>query len=706
MHPLTRLRRYFLRTSLIIAVVVAATPSLRAQAPESLKFVPADVAFYSSGSRLREQYDAFVNSNAYAKLQSMPIVQMGMGLLQQQWNNPEGLGQLKAFIEAPENQQLVALATDAVSHEIFVYGDEGFGDMVEFATELNQANQRAQMMALAGDVDNIQEVMLQQIMQVVEKHLDTLQVPDAVIGFRLTDSQRATAELNRAEQLLTAILAQQPGLGERLSRSQIAGGDFLSLQLDGSLIPWAALEQQGGAEITKIRDKVSKMTLSVTLGVKDNFLLLSIGDNNDHLAALGQGDLLAARKELAGLKQHAQKPITSVNYVSGDFAQRANPAGQQINQLLAFAEAFLQNVGDPMLQQEIVKDVNDFTEDLKNAISKTGAVSSFSFRTDRGYEGYSYNWSENNRSDGSKPLTILDHVGGDPLLVIAGRRKYSLESYDKVAKWIGRAIYYAEKIGVAQLGEEEREFYQKVRADLVPLVSRLDQVTREKLMPAFRDGQSAFVLDTKTTSNQLHENLPPSSEALPIPEIGLVYSVSDPEMLKGAASEYFTIAQQIIDTLHEADPNKIPPLKLPPPESRDFPGGTIFYYRLPRELGLDKQISPNAGLSQDTLVLTPIPKMTVRLLANTPLKGVGPVADRNNPLSAAFQFNFAGLLDAITPWVDYGVGLSDGAIDQGTLSQIETGIEILKCFRGASGVTYQEDDAWVSHYESFWRDLP
>jgi hypothetical protein len=158
--------------------------------------------------------------------------------------------------------------------------------------------------------------------------------------------------------------------------------------------------------------------------------------------------------------------------------------------------------------------------------------------------------------------------------------------------------------------------------------------------------------------------------------------------------------------LHKAEPTDIPDLQLPPPESRDFPGGTIYYYRLPQQAGLDKQIAPNAGLSDKTLVLSLVPKMTVRLIADTPLQAEGPLADTQKPLAAAFHCNFAGILDTIEPWIDYALTVSGADVGADVTEQIKTGFEIGKCFRGVSSVTYQEGDAWVSHYEAHFQDLP
>lgn len=690
--------------SILVAAVFTGAPA-SAEAPKSLDMVPADVAFYSASLRLREQFDAFVNSNAYAKLKEMPVVQMGMAMLEEQWNSPFGPGaQLKQALEQPENKQLVEVLKDAVSHEIFIYGDEGCADLLQVVNELNSAQQAAQMAALTGG--DPEEAMVRGMLEVVNKHLADAKLPDLVIGFRLTDTEPALAQLGRLEQLAGAVLAQQPELQNRFSRKPLAGGDFLSLQLDGSLIPWDQIPPDALSQFEGLQDKITKMTLDISLGVKGEYLILSIGDTNEHLTALGQGELLVNRKELAPFKKHAQKRITGVSYVSASFMTKANSASQQIDQAARMAEQFLPFAGlGPELEGEITADVKKLAADLKAAIPEAGAVSGFSFLSDRGVEGYSHNWGENKMLDGSKSLDILKHVGGDPLFVFAGRGVYSPESYDTFSEWVGRGLYYGEKIALQQLGDEEREFYEGVRDDLLPLLKELDQVTRDKLVPAFEDGQAALVFDAKTKSDQLHIAMPPASEALPIPELGLVYGVSDADSLQEAAQSYFHIVQRTLDILHKAEPTEIPELKLPPPEARDFPGGTIFFYRLPQQVGLDKQIAPNAGLSDKTLVLSLVPKMTVRLINESKLSATGPLADQDRPLASAFKFNFAGLLDAVAPWVDYAITVSGAEVDANITDQIATGFEIAKCLRGASGVTYKEGDAWVTHYEMHIQDL-
>ena len=47
--------------------------------------VPADAAFYSASLRLKEQLDIFLESNAYAKLMEIPLVQLAKMQVEFQW---------------------------------------------------------------------------------------------------------------------------------------------------------------------------------------------------------------------------------------------------------------------------------------------------------------------------------------------------------------------------------------------------------------------------------------------------------------------------------------------------------------------------------------------------------------------------------------------------------------------------------------------
>ena len=39
--------------------------------------------------------------------------------------------------------------------------------------------------------------------------------------------------------------------------------------------------------------------------------------------------------------------------------------------------------------------------------------------------------------DGSKPLSLLQHVGGNPAIAAVNRGKVSVADYDRFVKWVG-----------------------------------------------------------------------------------------------------------------------------------------------------------------------------------------------------------------------------------------------------------------------------
>ena len=129
------------------------------------------------------------------------------------------------------------------------------------------------------------------------------------------------------------------------------------------------------------------------------------------------------------MAQHADKPLTSIEYASKDLRTKAGTSKKDIDNLVAKADAALKKVDLPAeLQTRLRKDLDLLAQDIKKFIPTIGASFSFAYTTDRGQESYSYDWSENLGSDGSKPLALLKHVGGHPILAVVGRASTRLRT--------------------------------------------------------------------------------------------------------------------------------------------------------------------------------------------------------------------------------------------------------------------------------------
>jgi len=732
--------------SLCPSSVVAAQP---AEAAQSLAIVPNDVAFYSATLRNKEKVEIVANSDAWAELNALPAVQMGKMFAQMAMMQPDSPWQkVTTFFEEPENQRLLELIKDMVSDEIFVCGMADCSDVLGLVVEVNNATQFAPLTALArGETENANRVQAEMGLKVLLDNLDRLQIPNVVTGFRTTQAPEAGNQLDRLETLLQGIL-EQHDLASHLKRESIGSTEYLTLRLDGSLLPWEELNRDDfpldEADFDKLIDKFKSMTLVISIGVYDEFVIVSIGNDNKHLESLGGTSPLAKRPELQRLAPHADKRVTGVTYTSRALLQTVSNPREQIDGLAEATIELLPKSGlSPEAQQRARADIRSLATELKQHVEEPGALVAVSMMNSRGIETFTYNWGEHDRLDGSRPLTLLNHVGGQPLLAIVSRATTSPEDYESMVKWLVKAHGYVEEIILPKMDEDDRQEYREAMDKISPLLVRLDKVTGSLLLPALADGQNALVVDAKITSRQWHERMPEAKVALPMIEPALVLGVSDASRLEQAIQQYREILGDAVLTISELSGQDLPPdFKIPEPEVRETAVGKVYVFDLPAEAGLDNQIAPSAGLSETVAVLTSSPDHAERLLSDKPIDREGPIARADKPLYAAVVFDFAGLVDAAHPWIEYAMRTShqqnnnlarrDGerrlvAADRtgsavpvayrqqddedppelrDTLNQVSRVMELLKVFRGYRSVTYDDDGVTVTHGEVRLADIP
>ncbi|HEY2761528.1 MAG TPA: hypothetical protein VGI75_12315, partial [Pirellulales bacterium] len=701
----------------------------------SLDWVPADAVFYSTSLRLREQYDIVAQSNAFKKLAEMPAVQMGLGFAQMTWYAPGGPGeQVREFFGDPENKELLDLIVDGVSSEIMVYGDRSAADFVELLLRTMNAVQYGSVAAANSDSgEDPENVTGRIVLRTLDAHREHLNSPGIVFGFKVTDAQRAENQLKRLEEFAKPLLDEEPQFQGRLKHTTVAGTDYLTLELDGSMVPWdevpwSKLEEKPG-EFDQLKQKLEGLRLVVSLGVRDNYLLLSIAGSPAQLAELGKGKLLAELPELQPLAKFTDQRITNISYVSKSMLDALSSSGRDFDQIVQVLQQVLPEAGLPEeLNQKIIKDAGELAGDLKGSIPEAAAATAFSFITPQGVEGYRYDWTANQYFDATKPLDILNHVGGTPILAVAGRSKYSPQHYELVRKWMQKAFGYFEEIALPQFSAEEKAHYEKVKAAGMPLVQRLDETTGKMLLPSLADGQTALVLDAKATSKKWFEDMPAADQPLAMIDMGLVFGVSDESLLKKAFVEYLSIADGVVDHIKQTHHDALPPdFKLPAPVAQPSKVGTIYAYPFPESCGVDAQLAFNGGSSAHFAAVSFQPLHTEKLLIDTPLEvsPQGPLADRKKPLAAAIYFNWAGLVEAGTPWIDYAVqqmgsraaeGAGVGALlaskeaetqfaqastlDPHTkfiLEQVHIVLDVLKVWRTSEAATYAENGALVTH---------
>lgn len=715
--------RCFLMAVAAVAVALAVAGPAQGQTADldkidsAIKQIPADAAFFNTMLRNREQIEAIGKSKAWARLMALPAVQDLRKMADSELGKPGSpLAQFRAFFEQPENRQLLEVLGDMVSHEVYIYGGENFADFMALLADINGAVQFGPLQAILTEgpaAANRPDTQIIAVLQALDANRERLKPPDLIIGFKLTKPDAAEAQLKRLEELLQGVLAQTPQLKGRLKREKVAGGEFLTFTLDGSMVPWQEIpfkrfEEKPG-QFDALQKSLRQMKLTISFGIRDGYLLLSIGESNKQLTRLGQGKRLIDRPEFKPLGKFAKERLTSISYTSQAFNAKIATGKEDIDGLVEFAKGALTKANLTADQRKrIDKDLDDLATGLKSGITEPGASLGFAFLTKRGQESYSYALDSAARAGTVKPLTLLNHVGGSPILACVGRGMPTPEQYKGFIKWVKKAYGYVEEFALPHMPPGERDKYEQIMKIAQPFLARADKVTAEMLLPALADGQIAFVLDAKLTSKQWHPAMPAGNKPLPILEPAFVFGVSDAPLLEKAFGEYRGITNEFLTQLNKLAPNEVPQLQIPPPQSRKAKAGTLYFYPLPAQLGLDKRIIPTAGVAPSVASLTISHEHAERLLTRTPLKvDGGPLAKTDRPLLSAVYFDWAGFVDALTPWVDYGfdqAGKSGQDLDS-IAKQVRTVAEVLKCLRTVTSVTYIEGNAVVTHSEVVIRDV-
>lgn len=690
----------------------------------SLDLVPADAAFYGALLRNREQIEAVLNSRAWARLNSLPAVQAI-------WKQSEALlaladagGNLRKLLEQPENGELIELLKDMCSNEVFIYGGKDAAGFVDLLVQTQGAvSSGPAILALTGQADKLERKDVQAVLffRALAGNTELLKTPDMVVGFKVSKADGAERQIKRLEELLKGVEQQVPQLKGRLKRVKIGQNEFLTWSLDGSLVPWDQIPfkdfESAPGEFDDLVKKLKALKLTISVGMRDGYLLLATGSDTQAIARFGQGKRLSEIAEFKPLAKFANNRLTSIRYASKAIITATAVTKKDVDDWMEIAKGALKEVKLTDEQRKrIDKDLAALTRDIKELIPESGPSMSFSYLTGRGYESYSYDWSAYKDIDGSRSLPLLNHVGGDPVLAVVSRAKYQLEQYQMLVKWLKIGHGYFEEIAVPMFKAEHKTQYQKIAKAVIPLLKRLDEATGKMVLPALADGQTALVIDVQLRSKQWIKLISPADKALPMIEPALVVGVSDAVLLKKGCAEYFAVTNDLLARIRELAPAaELPELKIPDPQIRKAKSGTLYSFPLPTQWGLERQLAPTAGLSDKVGVLTISESHAERLLTSTPLKTKSRLlADPNRKLASAVYFNWPALVDGIVPWVEYGVTAYVGRAQEQPapeaaepiLQQVRVVAEVLKVFRSYTSITYLEDKALVTRSEIMIEDLP
>ncbi len=283
-------------SSFLLLVITRADAQEKVLPIPSLRWVPADAATYSVSLRNREQLEAVLASKTWSRLMSMPVVKMGRQMLETEWAKPQGpLAMLRTWYEQPGNADVVRFLGELFEEESFSFSGKNSAEWLILAQELQVANQMAPlaMMIKEGPLAASQpEGRVKYILQVLSDNSKHIVVPETVMGFKL--SRTKPAQIAKWLESLEKTLGQAaPALKQRFKKLQIQGADVYTLVIDGSMIPWNAIpiaqfEDQPG-QFNDLVKHLTDMKLTIAVTVRDNYLLLSLGEGTNALKTVGPG---------------------------------------------------------------------------------------------------------------------------------------------------------------------------------------------------------------------------------------------------------------------------------------------------------------------------------------------------------------------------------------------------------------------------------
>lgn len=751
-----------------LGATLMAAEARSAEAPQpGVALVPADAAFVSSSLLLRDQYDRLMKSNAVAAIKALPAVKRALDSVDEQRSAPGSpLSTFDTFMQLPENEDAAALLADMVSTDTLVYGEPScvsfakllrlvaaaqrqasFGgvdivvekDIVAAADDEADDDDAELDLDVALDVDVGEAVTAEEqaraTLEVLAANLDLIVVPDVVWLFKTTKAEIGVDQLKRLEVLGTLMLQADPEMAKSLARRKVAGGELLTFTLDGDRLPWDDLERQM-AEVTDnkeqaaaVLERLRSLDVVVGIGLVGDWVVLSVGDSLDHLEklALPGSDRkgLLTVPAFKPLLEHLDKPLTGISYMSEALADVFASSRDDVESLVELVDQADDGTLSDKARDDIRGLVRRAADEYEKRLPDAGPWMAFSMLTDRGYEGYVWDWTRNRPLDGSKRLDLLEHAGGAPLAVAVTRLKSDPGANDVVVDLVGSAWKLFQEHGVPRLDEDDRDAFDAFNEHVAPLGPRLAEILTAKLLPALGDSQVGLVLDSKSRTKKPAASLPASTEQLPLVEPAIVLPLANPKLFREGLSDLFALGDELTAAIREINPEAMPAdYRIPEPEKSKIDGGSVWAWPLEKS-GLDAQVRPSIGVGEQAAVFSLAPAQAGRLLAESKLETGGQLTTFAEPLAAAAALDVAGIIDVLEPWVVYltrygCVQERDGVVDadeeltaddeteqaKEVLAHAKVVLEAAKSLRAMVAETAVRDDAFVTHWRNVIRDMP
>jgi hypothetical protein len=636
-----------------------------------LQFAPHDADFFGSTLRLNEQFQGIASSKFVQELLKTPYIQKAIDKFGGQWESRDGeIGRFRNNLENPAIESLLKLGRDMISEEVFVIGD---GTWSEFFLEVSSlSNDATKVIESSGP-----EATVEFFLNLPKAELDAIPVPGFVVGFKLSDPNLLMNKLDELEGILRFGLAALPPaqpLLEGLERVQDSKGPRLAWTLKSDMIPWELIprpDDTTAAIVEKIQDSLEDRQICFTLGALKEYLIIGISENAEAIGQLGDGDGLAKHPHMKPVLDRANEKITSIGYASDLLAaaqfevQLNNYFSRQLVPQYKLAEIQYGNI--PPEFESIPDDLAWLDEQIAQHVPEQKGQTAVSFMNDKGNETWVYSRTKNVVFDSSKPLSILNQLGGDPMAMLAVRLQDHPEYFATARRIVRKVKEYLDLVpDLDILSEDERAQWEVGLEKGWPILVDLADLWENEFMPSMKDGQHAWVLGGgNLSSKQWFKDMPPSNHDLPLPEIALVTGLSDRDGMSNAFKHLFEILDGVVEIARELDPEKVPSSYSIPRPTRDESVSTNarYVYPIPDDCPVPKSMALQALLGDKFMISAYSDKQVDELSKSKSLSiGQGILQSKQNCSSVAY-FDFGRIAAYVKPWVVYSIETNAGELE-------------------------------------------
>lgn len=645
------------------AQAVAEAEALKSTA---LAFAPRDVAFFSTNLNLRKAWDGFLGGSFVKHLRALPYVQRLEDEVLTQWGNPEGqMKTLKDNLKNPNIKNLLELVVDMNSREIFYYGQSDWNDAVDGLMGLYQ-----DINARSDDPIAMQEFLA----ELDSEYLNDVKIPTTVVGFRLSNEEIARTLLDALQGALQLGLQQVPELAplaKQIVRKDFKDGQTLSFTLSTSLIPMDKLDPGMTEMLGGLIEGLEGRKLVLSFGVRAKTLLISISENVSPLLTFGASESLASHECMKVLLENMPSDLRSISYVSKEWRESQWDAsyGTYFQDLAyQFASAVSSEESEAIdieeWQQEIVDDAADLDARIGDLELEFDSALSWSFASEVGLEGMTYDWSENVLFENAKPMSIVRHAGSKPLFMVAAKQKAQPLMGELMTELMERAPEHIRRfIVLAEQDDEEREQALKILEGAWPLVKESYSIAIGEILPALDDFEGLFTLSAQWTMQELFVEWPQPNKPLPMPEFAAAIKLRNRDQFLSGCKELYGVFDKVVDLVREVQPDSLPDgYTVPRPQQDELAGATRFYYQEFSQ-GMQDGFEPQVIVGNDTVVIGYSTRQLLDLIQDKPLATRPAWLTPEMPVASMSMVDVAGMVNAVSPWLEFGFQLVLGDLD-------------------------------------------